>query len=161
MSRAFVTEDAGANAPEELPERPISPERNIVTPRGIKLMDQELARLHALYSAEQGKDDKTILAQVMRDLKYWTARRSTAELVAPSPSDTEVRFGHCVTVQLKSGERKFCITGLDEADAAKGRVSYVSPIARLLLGHSIGDVIDLPQGEAEIVDISLPDYEAI
>ncbi len=161
MSRAFITEDAGANAPEDLPERPISPERNLVTPRGLQLMDEELERLRALYSAEQGKDDKTILAQVMRDLKYWTARRSTAELVVHSPSAAEVRFGHCVTLQLKNTKRSFCITGIDEADAAKGRVSYLSPMARLLLGHSIGDVIELPQGEAEIVDIGLPDYTAI
>ena len=157
MSRAFVTEDAGVNAPEELPERPISEERNFVTPRGLLLMDEELQRLHTAYSAEQGKEDKTVLAQVMRDLKYWTARRASAELIEPAANSGEVRFGHCVTLETEKGVRRFCITGLDEADPAKGYLSYVSPIARLMLGAKPGDVIELPQGEAEITAIGVPD----
>ncbi len=161
MSRAFVTEDAGANAPEQLPERPISGERNLVTRRGLLLIDRELERLHAAYSAEQGRDDKTVLAQVMRDLKYWISRSATAELVEPAADAREVRFGHCVTLETDNDTKQFCITGLDEADPAKGYLSYISPIARLMLGRAVGDIIALPQGEAEIVKISLPDQTAI
>lgn len=118
-------------------------------------MDVELERLHAAYSAAQAQDDKTLLAQLVRDLKYWTARRTTAELVPQPADDTQARFGHCVTLRLPKGDKAYCIVGLDEADAAAGLLSYVSPLARQLLGKSIGDVVMLPQGEAEIIAISL------
>ena len=153
LSRAFVNEDSSANSAPDLPERPIAPERNLVTPRGLALMEAELERLQKAYSAELGKDDKTVMAQVMRDLKYWMARRASAELTRPPVDGTEVRFGHCVTLESDKGARSFCIVGLDEADPAAGRLSYISPIARLLLGKSVGDTVALPQGEAEITAI--------
>ena len=153
MSRAFLNEDSSATGLPDLPERPVPPERNLVTPKGLQLIEAEIERLQAAYSAELGKEDKTILAQVMRDLKYWTARRASAELTLPPEGASELRFGHCVTLATDKGARKFCIVGLDEADPARGLLSYISPLARSLLGKSIGDIVTLPQGEAEITDI--------
>lgn len=148
-----MNEDSAANGIEALPERPVAPGRNFVTPRGLQLMETELGRLHEAYSAALGKDDKTALAQLMRDLKYWTSRRSSAELIVPPANVSEVRFGHCVTLEGEKGTRRFRIVGLDEADPAAGFLSYISPIARSLLGKRLGDFVELPQGGMEIIDI--------
>lgn len=150
MSRAFVNEDSSVTGLPELPERPVPAARNLVTPRGLQQIEAEITRLQKAYSAELGKDDKTVLAQVMRDLKYWTARRASAELTLPPEGAAEVRFGHCVLLTTEKGPRHFCIVGLDEADPAQGLLSYISPLARALLGKTVGDIVMLPQGEAEI-----------
>ena len=75
--------------------------------------------------------DRAALASVGRDLRYWTARRSTAQ-VMPAPEDTEkVQFGSTVTIVRDDGRRQtFRIVGEDEAEPAQGTLSYASPVAR-------------------------------
>jgi transcription elongation GreA/GreB family factor len=91
---------------------------------------------------------------VSRDLRYWTYRRATAELVPASSDTSHVRFGSRVTFERDDGRSQtYQIVGEDEADPAKGSISYVSPLARALMGKEIGDAIPLPQGQAEIVRI--------
>ena len=89
-----------------------------------------------------------------RDLRYWTARRSTA-VVAPEPHDNSVvRFGHTVTIVRDDGrEQTFGIVGEDEADPARGTISHVSPLARALFGKGVGDVVSVAGGEVEILSI--------
>ena len=65
------------------------------------------------------------------------------------------RFGAIVTLEKPGGERvEYRIVGEDEADPAAGSISYVSPIARLLIGRARGDVVALQDGEATIMKIS-------
>ena len=73
------------------------------------------------------------LAHAARDLRYWTARRSTAQLM-PAPENAEkVQFGSTVTIERDDGRRQtWRIVGEDEADPAQGTLSYVSPVARAL-----------------------------
>src|SRR5215470_6572847 len=98
MSRAFVKEPDGAEAFEELPGRPISEHPNLVTPEGLAQMEETLARLHEQHPRAQAADDRAALAHMARDLRYWTARRSTAQLM-PAPEDTgKVHFGSTVTI---------------------------------------------------------------
>ena len=153
MSRAFVKEPDGAEA-AELPDRPISEHPNLVTPQGLAQIEDTLTRLHEQHAHAQASGDRAALASVGRDLRYWTARRSTAQ-VMPAPEDTEkVQFGSTVTIVRDDGRRQtFRIVGEDEAEPAQGTLSYVSPVARALLNKAVGDVITAGSGEAEIVEI--------
>lgn len=154
MSRAFVKEPDGLAAFDELPERLVSPHPNLVTSKGLAEIEDEVARLSRAYADAQASGDRAALNVVARDLRYWTARRASAELV-PAPADAqEVRFGSRVTFVRDDGRRQtYRIVGEDEADPAKGTLSYVSPIARALLGKSVGDTVRAGAGEIEILAI--------
>jgi transcription elongation GreA/GreB family factor len=154
MSRAFVREPEGGEAYEDLPDRQVSPHPNLVTPSGLAQMDQEVASLQQRLADAHARDDKAETARVSRDLRYWTYRRATAELVPASSDTSHVRFGSRVTFERDDGRSQtYQIVGEDEADPAKGSISYVSPLARALMGKEIGDAVPLPQGQAEIVRI--------
>jgi len=78
MSRAFVKE---SDSVEDLPDRLISPHANLVTPQGLQQIEAEVARLSKRYAEAQSAADRDALAATARDLRYWTARQSTAEVV--------------------------------------------------------------------------------
>ena len=153
MSRAFVKEQDG-EALDDLPDRAISEHPNFVTPHGLALIEDDLARAHADYAKAQGDNDRPALARTGRDLRYWTARRSTAQVVTPANTD-EVHFGVTVTLERDDGRKQtWRIVGEDEADPTKGTISHSSPLARALYGKRVGDTVRAGQGEAEIVAIS-------
>jgi transcription elongation GreA/GreB family factor len=153
MSQAFVKESDGEDGPA-LPELRVSPHRNLVTPAGLKQIEATVERLQSALSGARAAEDRTAIARIQRDLRYWTERLRTAEVVAPTSATGKVRFGSTVTLKKGHGERvEYRIVGEDEADPAQGRISYVSPIARLLIGASEGDVVRLAGEEAEILGI--------
>ena len=155
MSRAFVKESEGGEAFEDLPDRPISPHPNFVTADGLAQIEAELTRLHEEHAAAQAAEDKVALAKTSRDLRYWTARRASAQVVHPPEDASEVHFGSTVTIQRDDGRRQtFRIVGEDEADPARGTISYVSPLAKALTGKGVGDVVQVGGSEAEIVEIA-------
>lgn len=135
----------------------MSPHANLVTPEGLAVIEAELASARAAYAAAQGgdvKDDRTAMARATRDLRYWSSRRATAQLVEPAADDGTVRFGGAVTVEREDGRRQtWRIVGEDEADPAKGSVSYVSPLAQAVLGKAVGDLAMVAGGEVEIVAV--------
>jgi len=153
MSRAFVREPEGGEAYEELPERTLSP-HHLVTPSGLAQMDAEIERLERLLEEAKASDDKAETARLWRDLRYWSARRVTAEVVPPPTDTTHVRFGSRVTFEREDGRQQtYRIVGEDEADPAKGMISYVSPLAQALMGKEVGDAVPLGQTTAEIIKI--------
>ncbi|HEX8666569.1 MAG TPA: transcription elongation factor GreA [Beijerinckiaceae bacterium] len=155
MSSAFVKEPEGGEAFEDLPDRPVSPHPNFVTPEGLAFIEAELERLHREHAAAQEADDKASLSRTSRDLRYWTARRNSAQVVTPPADASEVHFGSTVTIEREDGRRQtFRIVGEDEADPAKGTISYVSPVARALTGKRVGDTVQAGASEAEIVAIA-------
>lgn len=155
MSRAFVKEADGLAAFDELPERLVSPHPNLVTETGLAQIEAEVARLSRDYAEAQAAGDRAALNAAARDLRYWSARRASAELVADPVESEEVRFGSRVTI-LRDDDRRqtYRIVGEDEADPSQGTVSYVSPIARALLGKSVGDTVQVGPGEVEIIAIA-------
>lgn len=158
MSRAFVKEDSGADT---LPERPVSASRNLVTRRGLALIDAELARQREALAAAGARGDRDAVAAASRELRYWSARRSNAEPVDPPPAGEAITFGMAVTLEdAKGGRRTFRIVGEDEADPAQGRIGWVSPVARGLTGKWIGDEVVLPAGAMEIVAVDPRPEEA-
>jgi transcription elongation GreA/GreB family factor len=150
MSRAFVKEDD--DAVEELPDRPVSTAPNLVTASGLAAIEAELAALGEALAA--AGDDRAERARIGRDLRYWTARRSTAQLVPPPANCENVRFGCNVTIERDDGRTQtFRIVGEDEAAPEMGSISHVSPLARALLGKSVGDTARVAEHEVEITEI--------
>jgi transcription elongation GreA/GreB family factor len=154
MSRAFIKESDGDDRPDLLPDRPVSPHPNWVTQAGLAQIDAAIATLAVAETIARGREDKQAQASIARDLRYWTQRRATAEVI-PAPADpTTAGFGATVTIERDDGRRQtYRIVGEDEADPAKGTLSYVSPLARTLTGKRAGDVVSLGKGEVEIVAI--------
>ncbi len=157
MSVAFTKEGDAEAAAANLPDRPVSPHQNFVTASGLAQLDAELAAAKAAYDAALANGgiaaDRTAMARATRDLRYWSARRSTAQLVE-SGNCAIVRFGCAVTFVRGDGSTAtYRITGEDEADPAAGRIAYVTPAARSLLGKVVGDVATIAGNEVEIVAI--------
>ena len=153
MSRAFVKESDGAEG-QELPELLISPHRNLVTRDGLRQIEATVERLQAALSEARAAEDRATIARIQRDLRYWSGRQRTAEVVAAPVAAGKVRFGSAVVLQQQDGQRiRYQIVGEDEADPGRGKISYVSPIARSLIGAAVGDVVTLADGEAEILEI--------
>lgn len=160
MSRAFVKEGDGSLEP--LPDLPVSPHPNWVTPRGLadlqgrlRQRQEELAALRA--RAE--RLDKLSEAAAERDIRYLEARLRSAMVIDPASQPLDaVAFGLRVTVADDDGrETVYEITGEDEADAAKGRIAPQSPLARALMGASIGDVVTWrrPAGAVDLEIIAI------
>ena len=146
MSRAFVKESAESARP---PERMVDEGPNLVTPEGMAQIEAHVARIEAALKTETN----VLLRETLeRDLRYWSQRKLTAEMVQPS-SDGTVAFGSTVTIERKGRKQTFRIVGIDEADAAGGLISFRAPLAQAVLGAREGDVIEAqePLGEIEIV----------
>ncbi len=165
VSKAFTSDDA-SEAPPVVPARAPLPAgiTNYVTPRGLALLRQELHHLAVerarLAASTSGDPDRPrALQALVARIAELEDRLSSAEPVDPgSQPKGEVRFGATVTVQSEAGvERRFQIVGVDEADVASARVAFVAPLARAVLGKSVGDVAVLrtPRSEEELVVVAL------
>ena len=156
MSRAFTREDDNDGAPAGLGERPVSPHRNLVTKHGLARIKREIAASREDLARAEADADRARIATLSRDLRYWAARRETAEVSIPEPSSDVVRFGMTVTLEGADGKRKsWTIVGEDEADAAHGTISHVSPMAVALFGRSVGDVVTVGGRDWEIVGLEI------
>jgi transcription elongation GreA/GreB family factor len=158
MAVAFTREEDYEAQAADLPDRPISPHPNLVTRSGLDAIEQELAAARAAYGAAQAAGDvsadRTAMARATRDLRYWSQRRASAQLTEPDPEPGRVQFGSAVRIAREDGrEQRFRIVGEDEADPGAGRISYVSPLARALLGKTAGDAVEVSGGEVEILEV--------
>jgi transcription elongation GreA/GreB family factor len=158
MSVAFTREEDSEAAAADLPDRPISTHPNLVTPEGLAQLDAALEAARAAYSAAQAGEgvsaDRTAMARATRDLRYYAARRASAQLVETPADHSRVAFGSTVAFDREDGrQQRFRIVGEDEADPAQGSISYVSPLARALFGKEVGDTAPAPGGEVEITAI--------
>jgi transcription elongation GreA/GreB family factor len=152
VSRAFVRE---SDQPEPLPDKVVSAHPNFVTPAGMQPIEAHVRELETARTSSQASDDPDEAARVARDLRYWSQRRATARVIEASPHPEVVRFGVKVTLRLADGrEHTFQLVGEDEADPARGLVSWVSPLAEALLGHREGDEVRAFGGAAEIVRLA-------
>ena len=157
MSRAFVKGDDSDLSGEEVPERPVSPQPNYVTPLGLtQLRDkyESLIARHAQLKAAGEDFDKPKLTEIERDLRYFSQRLDSAIPVDVSsePQD-EVHFGATVKTESAEGDvHEFTIVGEDEADVATGKVSWQSPLAKALIGSRVGDTVRWrrPAGDTEL-----------
>jgi transcription elongation GreA/GreB family factor len=154
MSRAFVRESDQDDG--TLPELPLSPHPNFVTPRGLSAIEARVRELEAQRQAARAGDDIALRARIERDLRYWNARRASARVVGPATATERVRFGMRVTLRLSSGPtRSYRLVGEDEADVAQGLLSWQAPLAQSLLGREAGEVVPFQGVEAEIESIEV------
>jgi transcription elongation GreA/GreB family factor len=142
MSRAFVKEDSDAPEPP-LPERPISPAPNRVTPRGARLIAGAIA---ALKDALAATSDEKTAAAIRRDLRYWHSRHATMQVIATTAPPVVAGFGLRITIRRRSTESVVTIVGEDEADPSAGFIAWTSPLARALENAEVGDVVELEAG---------------
>ena len=153
MSRAFVKEGDGAEG-EPLAELQVSPHRNLVTAEGLAQIQAHVERLRTGLSEARAAEDRAAINRIQRDLRYWSERQRTAEPVPAPASGGPARFGSSVVLEASDGNRvTYRIVGEDEADPARGRISYVSPLARRLIGGSVDDELELPDGTVVIAEI--------
>lgn len=156
MSRAFTKEDGNEDVLAGIGERPVSTNRNLVTARGLAAMDEALASLRSDLAAAEQAGDRQKIALASRDLRYWAARRETAELSVPDRDTDVVRFGTTVVIEDEDGHtREWTIVGEDEADAASGTISHVSPVARALFGKPVGEGAEVGGRRWEIAGITV------
>ena len=186
MSKAFTREsDAGSDAGDEdddvsAPAIPAGA-KNYLTPAGyarlraelLSLIDEERPKVVEVVSWAAKNGDrsengdylygKKRLREIDRRIRFLTRRLDIAEVADPSVhhGSDQVFFGATVTYANRRGEeRTITIKGIDEADSLKGEVSWIAPIARVLLKARVGDELQLrtPGGveEIEVVDVRYP-----
>lgn len=160
MAVAFTKEESFETASETLlPDRPISPHPNLVTEAGLRALDLQLRQAREAYDAASGIEDvnerRRQAANPLRDLRYFRERLRTAQ-VMPEPVSTDtVAFGSTVTFSRDDGRvQTYRIVGEDEADPKAGSISFVSPVARILMGKAVGDVVSVGDQELEVTGIA-------
>jgi len=179
MSKAFVKDPGdGDEEEEDLPENPVPKGvKNYMTPGGAAKLQAELhdllhlkrPELTAVVAWAAGNGDrsenadyiygKRRLREIDRRIRFLTKRLEAAEIVDPATIQSEqIFFGATVTLEEEDGERKtYSIVGIDEADPSHGKISWISPLTRVLLKARVGDVVQLrsPKGarDLEILEI--------
>ena len=160
MSVAFTKEDSAETASETLlPDRPVSPHPNLVTEAGLKALESALQQAREAYETAQKIEDvnerRRQAAAPLRDARYFAARLRTAQITANPASSDVVAFGGTVTFRRDDGRvQKYRIVGEDEADPKAGSISFVSPVARVLMGKAVGDLVGASGQELKIIAIS-------
>ena len=160
MSVAFTKEESAETASEtQLPDRPISTHANLVTEAGLKALELQLQQAREAYEATQQIEDvnerRRQAAVPSRDMRYFAARVRTAQVVADRVTNDLVAFGSTVTFSRGDGRvQTYRIVGEDEADPKAGSISFVSPVARSIMGKAVGDVVGSGPQEIEIVAIA-------
>jgi transcription elongation factor GreB len=173
MSKAFVKEsDDEADLPDEPPAIPAGV-KNYMTPQGHRGLQDELRRLLRVerpkvvetvaWAAGNGDRSengdyiygKRRLREIDRRIRFLTKRLESAEVVDPEQQQNrdQVFFGATVTyTNARGAETTVTIVGVDEADLARGQVSWVAPIARALIRAREGDLVQLhaPAGIEQI-----------
>jgi transcription elongation factor GreB len=140
MSRAFVREEDQL-PPEPPPEFKLSSHLNLVTPRGLEQIDRTIDDLNAMITESPIGEIKD---RLLRDLRYWTARKETARVVELEAGGDEVAFGSRVTFRRGNGPAETIeIVGEDESNPKLGRISWVAPLASSMMGARVGDVVML------------------
>lgn len=177
MNKAF-TRESDESFEDVVPEpKDLLPPgvKNYVTPEGAELLRNELKHLVELERprvADDGirevgpegdgsKVKRKRLQAIDRRIVFLRDRVASMEVVDPRKgSGDQVRFGATVTVvDEEDNEKTYKIVGVDEADPSLGKVSWLSPIAKALMGAREGDVValDLPKGRAEL-EVKVIDY---
>ncbi len=160
MSVAFTKEESSETAAETLlPDRPVSPHPNLVTEEGLAALERQLHEAREAYEATTGIDDvnerRRQAAGPLRDVRYFAARVASAQLVANPLTTDIVGFGGTVTFSRDDGRvQTYRIVGEDEADPKIGTISHMSPVARVMMGKAVGDVVEAGGHELEIVKIA-------
>lgn len=186
MNKAFVKESEG-DSDDDVPSHEDKAlkqagGKNYITPKGLrKLQDEflhlkqkERPELTQIVSWAAGNGDrsengdylygKKRLREIDKRMRFLAKRIESAEVVDPTSISTpEVRFGATVTIVDENDNKKtYSIVGIDEADASKGLISWISPLANALFKRQQGDIITFrsPKGMQELEILTI-EYKEI
>lgn len=160
MSVAFTREESAETASETLlPERPVSLHPNLVTQTGLKALELQLQQAREAWEVANAVADanerRRQAAVPLRDMRYFTERLRTAHVMEDPVAGDVVAFGSTVTFSREDGRvQTYRIVGEDEADPKTGTISFVSPVAKALLGKAKGDLAMSGDQELEIIAIT-------
>jgi transcription elongation factor GreB len=180
MSKAFTKEGDGDEADAEETDSLPAHLKNYCTPQGLKalrdelraLLREERPKVVEVVSWAAGNGDrsengdyiygKKRLREIDRRIRYLTKRIENAEPVDPAQQKIrdQVFFGATVTFERDNGKKQTVqIVGIDEADMAKGKISWLSPVAKALMKAHVGDAIELrtPAG-VDSIEVLKIDY---
>lgn len=169
MSKAFTSEETADDPIVMRPRAPLpAGVPNYTTARGLALLREEMAALEqardALAGAQLSEAERRTRQLSLAPRLAELAQRIGSAVVLPPPGESgdqardEIRFGAEVEVRDQEGRaHRYHIVGVDEADAREGRVAFVSPIARALLGRRVGDRVEVstPRGEEELEVVAI------
>ncbi|ATY33608.1 GreA/GreB family elongation factor [Sphingomonas psychrotolerans] len=147
MSVAF-RRDSDEEHKEPKFEIPLPAGPNLVTARGLALIEAKVVELEAAIAAETAEEPREVLR---RERRYWNTRRSTAE-IAPPPEEGVVGIGSRVRIRLAGKARVIDVVGNDEADPHADRLAFSAPLANALLGAEAGERVDF-NGRPEAIEI--------
>ena len=158
MSRGFVKEDDQEEIPM-VPQRAYLPEgvANFVTQAG---MDQLLAEKQILGSEKDNlinanENEKRItLNYINAKLQLLDNRIAEARIVnLKEQPQNEIRFGALITLKTEGSDniQHFQIVGVDEAEISKGKISFLSPLAKVLINKTIGDKVIFKRVKEDII----------
>lgn len=150
MSVAFRRESDDEHKEPEY-ELPIAVGPNLVTPRGLRLLGEEVARLEGELAETVDEDARK---KLQRRLRYLHTRQSTAEVQAPR-EDGSVGIGSRVTYRFNKAEKTITIVGGDEADPARGHIAFSAPLARALMGTEAGESVEYQDREDAIAILAV------
>jgi transcription elongation factor GreB len=178
MSKAFTKESESAdNEPEEADALPAHV-KNYVTPAGLaalqeefrKLLYEERPKVVEIVSWAAGNGDrsengdyiygKRRLREIDWRVRYLAKRIESAEMVDPERQKNrdQVFFGATVAYARKDNtQQKVTIVGIDEAELAAGKISWLSPVARALMKARVGEIIEFrtPSGPETVEVLSI------
>lgn len=130
-------------------ELPLPAGPNLVTARGLALIEAQVAEREAIDTAALPEEARAV---VLRELRYWRTRKATAQPM-PAPGVDEVAFGARVTLRQDGKPRILDIVGDDESDPHAGRIAFSAPLARALIGGFPGEEIAFGGKTLEILTI--------
>lgn len=130
-------------------ELPLPPGPNLVTMRGLALIEAKVKELEASIAAHEADPETD---NERRELRYWLTRQTTAQL-APPPEPDQVCFGSRVTFLLNGRKRVVDIVGDDEAEPTNDRLSFSAPLSQALIGGEVGDLLDF-NGKPGAIEIT-------
>lgn len=152
MSRAFVKETDGPEVSVRVaPELPAGTP-NHVTPWGAAAFRERLSRARAeirdLAAAADGLSMGR-LAELRAEVRYLEGRIASFVETAPPERPDRAGFGTRVRLEGEDGQRVVEVVGVDEVEPERGRISWLSPLAKALLGAAVGDEVTVatPRGE--------------
>ena len=158
MSRAFTKEPDGDQVQDDQPELRISEHPNYVTATGLQQLqdkrDSLLEQKRLLGNDEDKMSSKAALAQIERELRYFSARVNSAILVDGNLQDSNIVAIRATVKIIDENDEvhQFTIVGEDEADIDEDKISWISPLAKVLLGKKVGETVQWkrPSGDLSV-----------
>jgi transcription elongation factor GreB len=181
MSKAFTKESDGNDDDDREDPDPLPADvKNLMTPEGHDALKRELhfllhderPKIVEIVSWAAGNGDrsengdylynKKRLREIDRRVRYLTKRTESAEVVNPAQQQglEQVFFGATVTyVREDNSELTVKLVGVDEADLEKGKINWLSPVARALMKCRVGDTADVrTEAGVETLEILIIEY---